>query len=91
MDLSSFGKYVPRGVVAKLLGSGRIARLGVAPRDASVLFSDIRGFTAVAESLAPELLIGLLSEYLQAMSACIEAHQVPWRLASARDQKRIYA
>ena len=37
-----------------------------------MLFSDIEGFTSIAESLSPEQLIRLLAEYLEAMSSCVE-------------------
>ena len=46
--------------------------LGVAPREVSIMFSDIVGFTTIAESLEPDLLVNLLAEYLQAMSDCIQ-------------------
>ena len=39
----------------------------------TILFSDIVGFTTIAEALPPEHLIRLLAEYLEAMSGCIEA------------------
>ena len=42
---------------------------------ASVLFADLRGFTAVAEQLPPRRIAGFLNEYLTAMVDVILAHQ----------------
>ena len=39
------------------------------------MFSDIRGFTALSEKLAPEPLVALLNEYLQAMTDIIFKHE----------------
>jgi adenylate cyclase len=41
----------------------------------SVLFSDIRGFTATAEELSPETLVQMLSEHLSAMTEVVLAHE----------------
>ncbi len=41
----------------------------------SVLFSDIRGFTATAEELSPETLVQMLSEHLSAMTDVVLAHE----------------
>jgi len=43
-------------------------KLGGDKKHLSVLFSDIRGFTTVSESLTPEELVHLLNEYLTAMT-----------------------
>ncbi|MEZ4365491.1 MAG: adenylate/guanylate cyclase domain-containing protein [Kofleriaceae bacterium] len=47
-------------------------KLGGERRDAAVLFSDLRGFTAYAERLPPEQLIAELNGYLAAMVPVIE-------------------
>lgn len=43
-------------------------------REASVLFTDIEGFSTVSEKVAPERLVALLNEYFEAMSAAVERH-----------------
>jgi len=69
-----FGRFVPEAVVAELLeredGSGHI---GGVRQDATVLFCDLRGFTAFAEGAEPELVIEVLNVYLSEMSDAILA------------------
>ncbi len=43
-------------------------------REASVLFTDIEGFSTISEKVAPEQLVKLLNEYFEATSAAIERH-----------------
>ncbi len=49
--------------------------LGGEEREATVLFCDIRDFTAWTERLPPKDLVRQLNEYLTAMSAAIDAHR----------------
>jgi class 3 adenylate cyclase len=41
--------------------------------EAAVLFSDIRGFTTMSETLPPEQIVDLLNRHFTRMEACIEA------------------
>ncbi len=43
-------------------------------RDATVLFTDIEGFSTVSEKVSPERLVMLLNEYFDAMSRIVERH-----------------
>ncbi len=43
-------------------------------REASVLFTDIEGFSTISERVTPERLVALLNEYFEAASAAIERH-----------------
>lgn len=43
-------------------------------REASVLFTDIEGFSTIAEQVSPERLVALLNEYFEAVSSAIERH-----------------
>jgi adenylate cyclase len=43
-------------------------------RRAAVLFSDIRGYTAFAEAVAPEVVVEMLNQYLDAQTAIVERH-----------------
>ncbi len=70
----TFGRYVDESVAATILrreGSGVLAG---ETREATVLFSDIEGFTTIAEHLPPDQLVIALNEYLQTVLAPIRAH-----------------
>jgi len=49
-------------------------RLGGVRLTSTVLFSDLRGFTSVAESLEPDQVIEVLNHYLSEMSDAIMGH-----------------
>ena len=66
--LTSFEKYVPSRVVRKLVTEDKIAVPGMEEAKACIFFSDIIGFTEVAESLDPDQLVKLGGEYLEGMS-----------------------
>jgi adenylate cyclase len=69
--LRSFGRYVPTEIVGDVLTEGEDARLGVEYRRMTIHFSDVAGFSRIAEHLAPERLIEQLSEYLLEMTAIL--------------------
>ena len=58
-----FGRYVAPEVVKKLLAEGTIPNLGGEASQVTVLFSDIRNFTTIAESLAPGQVVEILNTY----------------------------
>lgn len=66
--LSVFGKYVSKDVVEHLLKSEASLELGGQEREISVLFVDIRGFTAISEKLTPHQVIEFLNHYFGAMT-----------------------
>ncbi|MEA2312832.1 MAG: adenylate cyclase [Solirubrobacteraceae bacterium] len=68
----AFARFVPEAVVGEVLAStGDDLRLGGVRRDATVLFSDLRGFTSFSETLAPDRVIEVLNRYLESMSDAI--------------------
>ncbi len=73
--LESFSRYVPREVIAELLRQGEAAKISAHPAELTVLFSDIRRFTAISETLLPDDVAHYLSEYFDAMHGIIESHQ----------------
>ncbi|MEM4240260.1 MAG: adenylate/guanylate cyclase domain-containing protein [Candidatus Woesearchaeota archaeon] len=66
--LSVFGRYVSKDVVDHLLKSEKSLELGGQEREISVLFVDIRGFTALSEKLSPSQVIDLLNHYFSKMT-----------------------
>ena len=58
-----FGRYVSDAVVEKLLATGKQPNLGGEAVTVTVLFSDIRNFTPMSESLAPQEVVELLNNY----------------------------
>lgn len=60
-----FSRYVSSQVVDELLKNPDEIRLGGEKQLVTVLFSDIRGFTAMSEQLPPEEVVDRLNEYFQ--------------------------
>ena len=63
----TFGRYISDEVVAQLLDSPQGLELGGEKRRVTILMSDLRGFTAVAERLDPQEVMTFLNRYLDAM------------------------
>jgi len=63
----AFGRYVSEEVAESLLRSPEALELGGEEREATILMSDLRGFTAMAGRLAPRAVIEILNLYLEAM------------------------
>ena len=61
-------RYVSPQIANYILAHPEKASLGGSRVTATVLFSDIRGFTAMSEKLTPEEVLTRLNEYLQAMT-----------------------
>ncbi|MCA9296896.1 MAG: hypothetical protein KC983_10265 [Phycisphaerales bacterium] len=73
--MESFSRYVPADVVRELVRQDDVARIGGRAADITVLFSDIAGFSAIAEQSSPEDLAGQLSEYFDGLITILEMHQ----------------
>ncbi|WP_245183334.1 adenylate/guanylate cyclase domain-containing protein [Legionella israelensis] len=69
--LSSFERYVPKSLVKKLVKNGKIAEVGGKNQDITILFSDIKNFTALSEKTDPQQLMNYLSDYFQSMTEVI--------------------
>ena len=71
---STFKKYVSENIVDELLQNDSLLELGGAQNDVCVLFSDIRGFTALSETMKPSEVVYLLNTYFEAMIDVVFAH-----------------
>jgi adenylate cyclase len=65
---SAFSYFVTKSVVDELLANPEKIKLGGEKKLCTVLFSDVQGFTTIAEQLDPQELVALLNEYLTAMT-----------------------
>jgi adenylate cyclase len=69
-----FARFVPEAVVGQALERADGARLGGVRQQATVLFSDLRGFTSFSERREPDEVIEILNRYLTEMSDAILDH-----------------
>jgi adenylate cyclase len=67
----AFSNYVSPDLVREIEKNPDKLVLGGEQREISILFSDIRGFTSVSESLTPPELVKLLNEYLSPMTRIV--------------------
>jgi adenylate cyclase len=74
IEKEKMGAYIPKHVVDEITRN-REAKLALGGKTvrATVLFSDIQGFTRMAETREPQRVVGFLNEYMTAMTQVIEA------------------
>ena len=72
--LSNFQRYFAPDLAAEIAGHVERVQLGGTKTRVAVLFSDIRGFTALSEGLAPEATAGLLNDYFTEMVEIVFQH-----------------
>jgi adenylate cyclase len=64
----TFSHFVTKSVVDELLANPEKIKLGGEKKECTVFFSDVVGFTTIAEQLTAEALVRLLNEYLTEMT-----------------------
>ena len=67
---STMSRYIDPSIANQLLASGGDS-MGGKSLPATVLFSDIRGFTTISEKLGPQATVSMLNEYFELMVDCI--------------------
>jgi class 3 adenylate cyclase len=70
----TFGRYVDESVAATILRRQSEGARSGETGDATILFSDIAGFTTIAEYLTPAELVGALNDYLETVLRPIREH-----------------
>lgn len=70
-SLTSFGKFVPKTLVKRMIDKGIDVKIGGRSRNITVLFSDIANFTTISESLPPEKLMNHLSDYFEEITTIL--------------------
>jgi adenylate cyclase len=72
---AAYGRFMPRHVVEQILASPEALSLGGVNQTVTVLFSDIRGFTTISESLPPETVVRMLNEFFSDMTPIVFGHR----------------
>ena len=72
-----FGRYVSPQVASEILNLANAdqLKLGGARRDVTVMFADMRGFTALSEKLSPEEIVATLNKYLSLLIERVLANE----------------
>jgi adenylate cyclase len=70
----SFEHFLPPAVIAEMVRSEELPKLGGERREISVLFTDVASFTTFSEGVDPERLASILNEYLEGVCAAIFAN-----------------
>ncbi|OKO89099.1 adenylate cyclase [Bradyrhizobium sp. NAS80.1] len=70
----SFAFYLAPEVINTMVASGKMPALGGEMRNITMFFSDLSGFSSIAETMTPGELVTLMNEYLSAMTDIIESH-----------------
>ncbi len=69
----SFARFVPAEVVETIIAQGISTRSE--KKEVTVLFADLKSFTALSEELDPALLVRMLNGYFERMSRAISSHR----------------
>ena len=70
-----FGQYVPGEVVEEMAKNPERVSMEGESREMTILFSDVRGFTSISESLDPRQLSMLMNEFLTPLSRVVYKHR----------------
>jgi len=71
---STMYRYMTQELAEQLLASGE-TKMGGDRKDVSVLFSDIRSYTTITESMTAEEVVAMLNEYFESMVDAVFQHK----------------
>jgi adenylate cyclase len=72
---STMYRYMTQELAEQLLENPDAAKMGGDRKDVSVLFSDIRSYTTLTESLAAEEVVDMLNQYFETMVEAVFTHK----------------
>jgi len=70
----NLSRFLPRQVVSRIIKEGDTLLVPV-QREVTILFSDIRDFTTLSETLPPQQVLALLDDYFGHMTQIVMAHE----------------
>jgi adenylate cyclase len=70
-----FQRYVHPSVVEELMSNPKAVELGGQTKEVSILFADIRGYTALSDGRRSEEVVEMLNDYLQILTEAIWEEQ----------------
>jgi class 3 adenylate cyclase len=70
-----FGRYTSSELVDTILKNPSSISLGGITKEATILFSDIAGFTRFSAALTPQQVVSAMNEYLSAMTEVVLEHK----------------
>lgn len=71
----TFGRYLDAEIVTALLETPEGLKIGGEKRNVTILFSDLRGFSAMSEKISPEKLVEIINLYLAEMTDVINDYK----------------
>lgn len=69
-----FSQYVNPVLLDKIVNQPDLLKLGGEHKEMTIMFSDIRGFTSLSESMTPQELVKILNLYLDKMGQVIDKY-----------------
>lgn len=73
-SLRAFSKFVPVHLIRQLVAEGHALAPGGSPRRITAMFTDVEGFTSIAESMPADLLVRQLTEYFNLAQRVFARH-----------------
>jgi class 3 adenylate cyclase len=74
-ERDAFARFLPAPAIERIVKNPASLNLGGEEQDATVLFSDLRGFTTLSAGLPPATVVRLLNEYFKEMVEEVFQHQ----------------
>lgn len=73
--IASFAKYVPAQLVRQLIERGEEIRIGGKSAELTLMFTDVEGFTGIAEQMDSDQLLVHLSEYFDHLTRIVRTER----------------